>query len=342
MVGSVADERGDRIVRLATIAVVAWNVCLTARFSYVLFEELQFNLADGIGSVACLFLSTVLVLRGVRAAPGRMSRVLLVVLAAVIVGVLPFGGPWWAPALGALVGLGLVLLDRLWSLLLFAGAVAVAVADSFIWPLPRVFVVLHTQHYEFASYDAIVIVWTGIALAVLVRLARIVRELREARQQLATRAMVVERQRIDDELAQTIGAALQLIIAGGQVAARLALDDPQAAGQRLRALTADSRAALADARGLLTGYRNVSLDAELRAVTTLLAAAGIDARVTRPVEELPPELPGWLRSRLRTEVARALTAGVVGQCVLAVARDPGGQLDIQLSAVQALADSDAA
>ncbi len=332
----MADERGDRIVRLATIGVVAWNVCLTARFSYTLFEQGVLNLADGIGSVACLFLSTVLVLRGVRATPDRMSRVLLAPLAVVILGVLPFASPLWAANLGALAGLGLVFLKRPWALLLFAAAITVAVTDSLTYTMPRAFVVDHWQAYEVASFDAVVIAWTGIALAVLVRLARTVRELRAARQQLAARAMVVERQRIDDELAQTIGAALQLIIADGEAAARLAREDPQAAGQVLRALTARSRAALADARSLLTGYRNISPDAELRAAATLLAAAGIDARVTLPDGELPPELPGPLRARLRAEVARALTGGVAGQCVLAVARDPGGQLDIRVTAVQAL------
>ena len=332
----MADERGDRIVRLATIGVVAWNVGLTSRLTYLLFEQRVLNLADGVGSVACLVLSTALVLRGVRAAPGRMAQVLLAVLAVVVLGLLPFGSPLWAANLAALAGLGLVFLKRPWSLLLFAAAIAVAVADSFTFTLSRAFLIVHWQRYEFASYDAVVIIWAGIALAVLVWLARIVRDLRAARQQLAERAMVVERQRINDELAQTIGTALQLIIADAQVAAGLARHDPQAAGQRLGALTARSRAALADARGLLTGYRNVSLDAELRAATTLLAAAGIEATVTLPDEELPDELPAPLRSRLRAEVARALTGGAARQCVLAIARDPGGQLDIQLTAGQAL------
>ena len=338
----MADARGDRIVRLATIGVVAWNVADIAKVCYYVFECGELHLVDGAGFVACLALSTVLVLRGVRAAPDRTSRVLLAVLAALIVGVLPFGTPLWGPAMGVLAGLGLVMLSRAWSLTLFAAAIAVAVADSFTWTLPPAFVLAHWRHSEVASYNVVDSVWTGIALAVLVWLARNVRELQAARQQLAAHAMVVERQRIDDELARTIGAALQLIIADGQDAALLARHDPQAAGQRLVALTARSRAALADARTLLNGYRNVSLDAELQVVITLLAAAGIDTRVTLPDEELPPELPGPLRLRLRAEVARALTAGVAGQCVLAVARDPGGQLDIQLSAVQALADSDAA
>jgi hypothetical protein len=62
------------------------------------------------------------------------------------------------------------------------------------------------------------ILWSGIALAVLVWLARIVRELQAARQELAARALVVERQRIDDELARTLGTALERIIAGAAAA----------------------------------------------------------------------------------------------------------------------------
>jgi two-component system, NarL family, sensor histidine kinase DesK len=177
---------------------------------------------------------------------------------------------------------------------------------------------------------------------VLVWLARIIGELQAARRQLAASALVVERQRIDDELARTIGAALELIIAGGQAAAGLARDDPQAAARELRALTARSRTTLADARSVLAGYRTVSLDAELRAVTTLLAAAGIRATFVLPDGELPSELPGPLRDRLRAAAAQALTGGAAGECLVTISRGRSGELDIQLTSERSAAGQGAA
>jgi hypothetical protein len=62
------------MVRLASVAVVAWNVALVVRFTYQFFAYGQLNLADGLGWLAYLLMSTVLVLRGVRGAADRVRR----------------------------------------------------------------------------------------------------------------------------------------------------------------------------------------------------------------------------------------------------------------------------
>jgi two-component system, NarL family, sensor histidine kinase DesK len=324
------------VVRLAAAGVVVWNAALVVRFTYQFFEYGQLNLADGLGWLAYLVISTVLVLRGVRGAVDRVSWMLLAALAVIVLGVLPFGGQIWTVILGPVAGFGLVFIRRPWSLLAFAAAVVVTVVYSLATALSPGWVRVHADNEQFASYDAVVVVWTGIALAVLVGLARILRDLQAARQQLAERALVVERQRIDGELAETIGAALQLIIEESQDAARLARHDPQAAARQILTVTTRSRAALADARRVFTGYRSISLDAELRAVTTLLAAGGIRATVELPGVELPDgelaegELPAAVRSRLWAAVAAALSEGAAGRCVLVISRDEDGEPDVRL------------
>lgn len=331
------------MVRLASVGVVAWNLALAARFAYQFFlKDAHLNLADGLGWLAYVPLSAALVLRGVRGSADWISWLLLAALAAIVLGVLPFGGPMWAAILGPLAGFGLIFIRRPWPLLAFAAAVAVTEVDCFAGAMPPAWERIHGLREQFASYDAVVVVWTGIALAVLVWLARVLRDLQAARQQLAERALVVERQRIDNELAQTIGAALQLIIDESQDAASLTRHDPQAAARQLRTLTTRSRTALADARQVLTGYRSISPDAELRAVTTLLAAVGIRATVELPDTELPAELPGAVRTALRTAVASALSDGVAGPCVLAIGRDEAGELEVRLTAERSLAGEGAA
>jgi len=334
----VPDERGDRLVRLATVGVAGWNLALAARFGYQFTEWGQLNLADGVGWLAYLPVSTALVLLAVRGGVNRAAWPLLAALAVIVLGVLPFAPPVCAIMLGPVAGFGLIFLRWPWSLLAFTMAVTAAVADAFTATIPPVYVQVHATGAQFASYDSVVVFWTGIAVAVLVWLARILRDLHAARQLLAERALEVERRRIDDELARTVGAALQQIIEDSHDAAQLTGRDPQAAARQLRTLTARSRSALADARHMLTGYRSISPEAELRAVTTLLAAAGIRAMVELPDAGLPAELPGTLRSGLRTAVARALAGGVpTGHCVLAINHDGNGELNVRLTGDPALA-----
>src|SRR2546423_862981 len=82
---------------------------------------------------------------------------------------------------------------------------------------------------------------TSGAVLVLCWLAAALRELRAAREELATRAVLRERIRIDGELAHTVGASLAEIAARGAVAADLAGTDPVAAEAELRALVNGSR-----------------------------------------------------------------------------------------------------
>lgn len=50
-----------------------------------------------------------------------------------------------------------------------------------------------------------------------------------------------------------------------------------------------------------------------------------------PDEELPAELPGPLRARLRAAVSHALAAGAAGECFIVISRDRAGELGIQLT-----------
>jgi two-component system sensor histidine kinase DesK len=94
--------------------------------------------------------------------------------------------------------------------------------------------------------------------------------------------VVRERLRIDGELRQTVGAALEAIALQGERAGSLALRNRSAAEQVLRALVDAARKTLSDARRMVTRYQEPSLRAELETVATLLAAAGIQSRMVLP------------------------------------------------------------
>ena len=132
-------------------------------------------------------------------------------------------------------------------------------------------------------------------------------------------------------VASTLGAALERIAAGGELAQALAESAPDRSARELEALTARSRSTLAQARALLSGYRDVSAEAELRAAVTLLSAGGIRASLSlESAEKLPAQLPETARAALRDTVARALGDRSLRECVLTVAT-ADGELVVGLS-----------
>jgi signal transduction histidine kinase len=329
---TLGSERADLLVRGAAVGVVAWDIGLTAKILLLAWDVAPVNRLAVLGCLGYLPLSVILVVRGIRNNGSQSSRRILAVLAVVVFGALPFAGPEWPPLLALVAGFGLIFVKQRRALLLFAACVVAADTEAVVWTARSpATAAVHWYGGEFASYDSVDIVWTGVALAVLIVLARTLGELQAARRQLAAQALVVERQRIDGELARTIGAALELIIASGDAAAGLVRENPQAAARELRALTARSRTTLADARSVLSRYRCASLEAELGAVTTLLAAAGIRAAVVLPDGDLPAQLPESVRRRLRAAVTSALTAGAATECRIVISRDRAGELDIQIT-----------
>jgi len=324
----MGEEKAGRLLRLATAGAIAWNLCEVGRFLYLGLSQSPPRDAvwQAVATAMYLPLQLVLVLGAIRGARPRHSWWLLAGVALAIGLTLPFGGVGMVLVLWVPAGLALLYFRPPWSFALFAVVVGAAVAA-----------VLLTSGLsapsEFAVFDTMDVTWGGVALAVLVWLVRGIRELDGARQLLAARAVIAERRCIDDEVDRAVGAALVRIIASGEKAAGLVgAGDSDGAQRELRALTARSRAALADARGMLTGYRQVSAEAELRAVVTLLAAGGVKAHLALPGTGLPAELPDSFRARLRALVADALSdQDAMGERVLTITA-AGGRLDADLRA----------
>ena len=159
-------------------------------------------------------------------------------------------------------------------------------------------------------------------LFVLVWLAAAIQRLRGARLALAQEAVTRERLRIDGELRQTLGAALESIVARGQRAAAQVAGDCAPLDTELRALIEDSRATLARARSMVRSYQQVSLRAELDTAVALLSAVGIETRLSLPHGDLPDDIA--LRAALRTALVRLLRADPPPRnCLIMVTRESG-------------------
>ena len=252
------------------------------------------------------------VLYGVRGARPAGARWTLGAMAVVIVGAAPLTGVSWVSNLHALAVSVLLLARRRWSLVIFACLVAAPIPLAIALGAPT-----------YGPYASIAVAWRSLVLLVVIWLLGAVRQLEATRLGLAEEAVTRERLRIDGELRQTLGVALEAIADQAEQASTLVGRSPAIVADELRALVDRSRRTLAEARRLVSGYQQVSLRAELDTAATLLTAAGIKTRVVVPSGDLPDTVEASLRSALRSATARLLRDDTTRSCVITVARQDG-------------------
>jgi signal transduction histidine kinase len=238
----------------------------------------------------------------------------LAALAIVVTAALPLVGSHWLPVFAVVAASAMFVLPWPQSLLVAGGVVAAQapLALAVDSPLP-----------DAASYYVFSVWWRTAALFVPVWLLGAIRQLHEARQSLAEEAVVRERLRIDAELRRTVRAALDSIATRGQRATMLVDDDLEVAASEVRELVDGSRRSLAEARRVINGYQQPTLDAELAAAAALLRAAGITTRVEVPGEPLPSAVDPSVRSALRAAAADVLRDGAARACVITVSSEDG-------------------
>ncbi len=153
----------------------------------------------------------------------------------------------------------------------------------------------------FATVLAVIAV-SGIMLAV-----RRSRDLVEARRENARLAVEEERNRVARDLHDILGHSLTVIRVKAELAARLVDLDPARARAEAEAVESLAREALADVRGAVEGFREISLSAEIARARAALASAGIRADLPRRVDGVEPslrELYAWTVREGVTNVIR--------------------------------------
>jgi two-component system sensor histidine kinase DesK len=304
-----------RLIQLATVGVMAFVVWIPLIHGFdliVLTSEPAHSLPVTAATGCYLPVVFWLVRSEVRGTRPSAAVWVLAAMAAGVLATLPVIGIGWLPVLEPLAGLALILSRWPWSLLAYAASAVVPASLA-----------VALGHPELAGPYAIRTVYTGTMLAALVWLIGAIGQLRDARLELAQTAVVRERLRIDGDLQQTLGTALEEITAAGERASGLAAADPAAAEADLRALAGASRTALTQSRRLVRRYQQVPLQAELETAAMLLTAAGIATRVAAPPGEMPDAISAELRSQLRSELGRVLRQNTQRQCVITVTCDHG-------------------
>ncbi|MFC8350248.1 sensor histidine kinase [Streptomyces sp. NPDC057280] len=136
---------------------------------------------------------------------------------------------------------------------------------------------------------------------------RIAGRLDRARRLEAELAVKDERLRFASDLHDIQGHHLQVIALKAELASRLAESDPPRAAAEMREIRQLCADALRDTRAVVQGIRRTTLDDEIANATRVLAAAGIDARMTLETDPRQGTLDDPTRSLLGLVMREATT-----------------------------------
>jgi two-component system sensor histidine kinase DesK len=132
-------------------------------------------------------------------------------------------------------------------------------------------------------------------------------ELAAARKDFAELAVQEERNRFARDLHDILGHSLTVITVKAELAGRLIAANPERAASEVADVEHLARAALADVRAAVAGYRELSLAGELVSAKAALQAAEIKADLPTTVDEVPEdnrELFAWVVREGVTNVVR--------------------------------------
>ncbi|REF30818.1 sensor histidine kinase [Calidifontibacter indicus] len=148
--------------------------------------------------------------------------------------------------------------------------------------------------------------------------ARRQRALGVARIENAQLAVQAERNRMARDLHDILGHSLTVITIKAELAGRLMDVDPARARQEVADLERLSRSALADVRGAVEGFREISLAGELSRARSALNAAGIQASLPSSVEDVPEELREPFAWTVREAVTNVLRHSGATTCAITI------------------------
>jgi two-component system, NarL family, sensor histidine kinase DesK len=148
-------------------------------------------------------------------------------------------------------------------------------------------------------------------------------KLRVANDEIEHLAKVAERERIARDLHDLLGHTLSLITLKAELARKLVDRDPQRAKQEMQDVEQTSRAALADVREAISGYRGQGLAAELIQARRTLETAGIKVDCNASEVPLSPAQETVLALALREAVTNVVRHAQAQNCSVRLSRDAG-------------------
>src|SRR5271157_3570871 len=146
-------------------------------------------------------------------------------------------------------------------------------------------------------------------------------KMRLAHEELEHLAKVAERERIARDLHDLLGHTLSLITLKAELARKLVDRDPQRAKQEMHDVEQTSRAALAEVRETISGYRGQGLAAELIRARKTLETAGVTVDCDASEVPLSPAQETVLALALREAVTNVVRHAQAQRCSVRLSRD---------------------
>jgi two-component system, NarL family, sensor histidine kinase DesK len=170
--------------------------------------------------------------------------------------------------------------------------------------------------------DAITYTLYAVAIGAMLRgFAHVVavnRELHAARGEIARLAVGEERLRFARDLHDLLGHSLSVVALKSELARRLVRADPERAEREVGDIERVSREALVEVRDAVSGYRRMTLDAELGGAQVALEAAGIEPEVARPSVAVAPDVEAVLAWAVREGTTNVIRHSGARHCAIRV------------------------
>ena len=147
------------------------------------------------------------------------------------------------------------------------------------------------------------------------------RELQTTRAEAEHLARIAERERIARDLHDTVGHKLSVIALKSELAAQLSGDSAPQATAEMQAINTVARDCLSEIRATLSGYWELSLDAEIEALQSALAEAGLSVTSAVDVGDVPPHIETALAMCFREAVTNVIRHAEATECRLSLQRD---------------------
>ncbi len=146
-------------------------------------------------------------------------------------------------------------------------------------------------------------------------------KMRLAHEELEHLAKVAERERIARDLHDVLGHTLSLITLKSELARKLVDRDPERAKQEMHEVENASRAALADVREAIRGYRSDGIFAELARARAALETAGVVVECDTAPVPLSPAQESVLALALREAVTNVVRHAEARRCNVVLKRN---------------------
>jgi two-component system sensor histidine kinase DesK len=161
----------------------------------------------------------------------------------------------------------------------------------------------------------------GMGMVGFNRLNVLVRELQQARDELARLAVADERLRFARDLHDLLGHSLSVIVLKSELAGKLAGPAPERATREVQDIERVAREALREVRDAVSGYRQPGLEEEIEGARQALKAAGMSVNIERTGGPAPAPVEGVLAWAVREGATNVLRHSRAHRVSILLARD---------------------